>query len=192
VPDRTVAVPRDKVLEAREILIERRDTHLDSLVARRLQRGVADLFPTPHLRYRREPGLACDGTTLVEIVEHSRMCRELLNRALGMGLPQRLKDRIAEDERAFTYGEQSVAYFYACVQAFQEARAGRSDAARQHYAEAVRLAELLREDQTSAALSSSHANATDAFAASYAAQALDHLAKLLGTPPPSTAKGEPN
>jgi hypothetical protein len=32
VPDRTVAVTRDKVLEAREILIERRDTHLDSLV----------------------------------------------------------------------------------------------------------------------------------------------------------------
>jgi hypothetical protein len=32
VPDRTVAVTRDKVAEAREILIERRDTHLDSLV----------------------------------------------------------------------------------------------------------------------------------------------------------------
>ncbi len=32
VPDRTAVVTRDKVLEAREILIERRDTHLDSLV----------------------------------------------------------------------------------------------------------------------------------------------------------------
>jgi len=32
VPDRTVAVTRDNVLKAREILIERRDTHLDSLV----------------------------------------------------------------------------------------------------------------------------------------------------------------
>ncbi len=32
VPDRTVSVTRDKVLQAREILIERRDTHLDSLV----------------------------------------------------------------------------------------------------------------------------------------------------------------
>jgi hypothetical protein len=30
--DRTVPVTRDKVMEAREILIERRDTHLDSLV----------------------------------------------------------------------------------------------------------------------------------------------------------------
>ena len=32
VPDRRVPVTREKVLEAREILIERRDTHLDSLV----------------------------------------------------------------------------------------------------------------------------------------------------------------
>jgi type II secretory pathway predicted ATPase ExeA len=32
VPDRSVPVTREKVLEAREILIERRDTHLDSLV----------------------------------------------------------------------------------------------------------------------------------------------------------------
>ena len=34
VPERSVAVSRDKVLEAKELLIERRDTHLDSLVAR--------------------------------------------------------------------------------------------------------------------------------------------------------------
>ena len=34
VPDRRLAVSRDKVLEARDILIERRDTHLDSLVDR--------------------------------------------------------------------------------------------------------------------------------------------------------------
>ena len=34
VPDRSMSVTREKVLEAREILIERRDTHLDSLVAR--------------------------------------------------------------------------------------------------------------------------------------------------------------
>ena len=32
VPDRSVAVTREKVSEAREVLIERRDTHLDSLV----------------------------------------------------------------------------------------------------------------------------------------------------------------
>lgn len=161
-------------------------------LAGRLQRGAAELFPTPHLRYRREPGLACDGTTLVEIVEHSRTCRELLGRALGMELPQRLKDRIAEDERAFTYGERTVAYFHECVQAFQEVRAGRPEAARQHYAEALRLADLLRQDKTSAKLSSSHANATDASAASYAAKALDCLGKLLETPPPSKAKGEPH
>ena len=57
-------------------------------------------------------------------------------------------------------------------------------AAERFYTKAVRLADLLRQDKTSATLSSSHANATDAFAATYATKALDHLARLLGSPPP--------
>jgi len=157
-------------------------------LSRRLQQGAAELFPSSHLRYQREPGVACDGTTLVEIVQQGKTCRELLDRALAMELPQRVKDRIAEDERTFVYGERTVGYFHACVQAFRDARAGRSDQAQQHYAEAVRLADLLRQDKTSTTLSSSHANAPDALAASSAAKALDHLAKLLGTSPPAKEK----
>jgi len=48
VPDRGVAVTREEVLEAREIIIERRDTHLDSLVARlreeRVQRVIEPIL----------------------------------------------------------------------------------------------------------------------------------------------------
>ncbi len=80
----------------------------------------------------------------------------------------------------FTYGERTIAYLYECVQAFQLGRAGRRDEARSHFAEASRIAELLRADKTSATLASSHANAPDALAANGAAGALKHLEKLLG------------
>ncbi len=149
-------------------------------LARRLHRGAEDLFPTPHLRYERKPDVECEGPTLVEIVGHAKRCRQLIDRAVGMELPARIKARIAEDGRMFTYGERTVHYLHGCVQAFQLGRAGRRDEARRHYAEAVRLAELLREDTTSTTLSSSHANAANALEATYATGALEHLAKLLG------------
>ena len=62
-------------------------------------------------------------------------------------------------------------YYNACVQAFREARAGHRDAARRHYNEARRLAELLRQDRLSTQTSSSHANAENALVASGAAGA---------------------
>ena len=97
-----------------------------------------------------------------------------------MQLPERIQARVAEDERMFTYGERTVRYFHECVQAFQLGRADRREEARRHYAEADRLADLLRQDTTSTTLSSSHANAADAFEATRATRALEHLAKLLG------------
>jgi len=154
-------------------------TELKYGLARRLDRGEKDLFPNAHLRYERRPGVPCDGPTLVEIVEHGRRCRQLLTEALAMTLPPPVKARIAEDEQCFTYGERTVGYYHACVRAFQEIRAGRPDAARPHYAEAQRLAELLRNDKVSTQGSSSHANAEDAFVAARAIKAMEHLAKLL-------------
>ena len=151
-------------------------------LARRLDRGVEDLFPTPHLRYRRAPGVDCDGPTLVQIVEHAGTCRTLIDKALASDLPESVKGRIAEDERTFTYGERTIAYFDECVQALQLGRSGRRDEGRQHFAEARRLAELLRRDTISTTKSSSHANAPNAFEATYAMRALEHLAKLLGPP----------
>lgn len=148
-------------------------------LATRLDRGAEDLFPNTHLRYRREPAQPCDGPTLLEICEYGNRCRHLLDEAQAMPLPPLVKARIAEDEQCFTYGERTVAYYHACVQSFQEVRAGRRDAARQHYAEAQRLAELLREDTVSSQGSSSHASAENAFVASLATNALERLAALL-------------
>ena len=106
----------------------------------------------------------------------------MIDRALGMDLPPQIKGRIAEDERTFTYGERTIAYLHECVQAFQLGRSGRRDEGRRHFAEAGRLAELLRRDTTSTTKSSSHANAPNALEATRATRALEHLAKLLGPP----------
>ncbi len=149
-------------------------------LARRLDAGQERLFVSAHLQFRREPGVVCDGPTLTEIVGSSNDCRKLIDEAMKMGLPPRIRARIAEDERIFTYGERTIAYLDECVEAFQLGRAGHRDEARRHFAEAARLAELLRADTTSATLSSSHANAPDALVASGAAGALKHLEKLLG------------
>ena len=145
-------------------------------LARRLDRGAGDLFPDAHLRYDRQPGLECEGPTLLEIVEHGKRCRQLLAEARAMSLPLVVKARITEDEQCFTYGERTVAYYHACVRAFQEVRAGRRDSARSHYAEAQRLADLLRRDTVSSQGSSSHASAENAFVATLATHAPERLA----------------
>jgi hypothetical protein len=152
-----------------------------SNLASRLQSGAEDLFVEPHLRYRREPGIECDAPTLVEMVEHGRNCRRLIDQAIAMRLPERINARIAEDDRTFTYAERTLAYYDACVLAFQLGRAGQREEARRHFDEAKRLAELLRQDAWSVDLSFVHDEPfpLDAFHATYATGALDHLKKLL-------------
>ncbi len=109
----------------------------------------------------------------------SPRCRQLLSDSLRMALPAAIKARIVEDEECFTYGERTVAYYHACVQALQQLNVGRRDAARPPYAEAQRLAELLRNDAVSTQNSSSHANVENAFAATGATRALEHIAARL-------------
>ena len=160
-------------------------TKLKYDLARRLDRGDKDLFPTPELRYERADGVACNGPTLREMLGHAAVCRRLITRAAvgrgqAPGLPDRIGARIAEDERLFTYGERTLRYYDACVQAWRAVRANRPDAARKHVAEAVRLADLLRRDTTSTRHSSSHANAANAFEASRATRAVAHLERVLG------------
>ena len=158
-------------------------SELKCRLARRLEAGQERLFVNAHLQFQREPGVACDGPTLTEIVGSSGDCRKLIDEASKMDLDGRFRARIAEDERMFAYGERTIAYLYECVQAFELGRADRLDEARRHYAEAARIGELLRADTTSATLASSHANAPDALVASGAAGALKRLEKLLGPLP---------
>lgn len=148
-------------------------------LARRLERGVADLFPNAQLRYRREPGVLCQGPALVEMIEHGRRCRAEIAGAQTMDLPGRVRARIAEDEAEFTYAERTLAYYDACVQAFQSARTNHMEEAQKHFAEAQRLAGLLRALREQTRYSSSHANAEDALAATLAPRAVEQIARLI-------------
>jgi len=148
-------------------------------LARRLNGGAKNLFPTSHLRLRRQPGVACDGPTLEEIVAAAKDCRRLITQALGADVPGRVKARVAEDERLFTYGERTVLYYWECALAFEAVRGGRLPEAKKHHAEAKRLAGLLRADTASTRHSSSHANDANALTASRAAGALARIEKAL-------------
>ncbi len=147
-----------------------------------LNAGAKNLFPKPDFRYKREPGVTCNAPTLLEMVEHGKICRKLIDRATTAELPERIKTRIAEDERTFTYAERTLAYYSECVQAFQLGRAGKLDEARRHFAQAKQLAELLRQDTWSVGLAYIHNEPFElnAFNATYATGALWHLEKLLG------------
>ncbi len=156
-------------------------TELRYTLARRLDRGkrTRPLFPTPQLRYRREPGVEDDEPTFLEMLEHVSASRKLLGQALAAELPPRIRARIAEDERLFTYGERTMLYYHACIQAYQRGWAGKLAQARRHYAEAVRLARLLEADTTSTSHAGEHASAPNAFVGTRAPRALERLARLL-------------
>lgn len=148
-------------------------------LARRINADAAELFHSSELRYDRKAGLTCNGPTFVEIVAHGQTCRKLIDQALAGTCPPRVRQRIAEDERLFTYGERTIAYYHACIRVRQALQAKRVAEARKHLAEAVRLAELLRKDTRSTRHSSSHANASNAFTASRATKAIDRLKQRL-------------
>ena len=70
-------------------------------------------------------------------------------------------------------------YLHACVDAFRLARANQRDEARHRFAEAKRLAELLAKDSVSTSEAGRDGSAPDAFVATYATGALEHLSKML-------------
>lgn len=145
----------------------------------RLDLATADLFPTPHLRYRREPGVACEGPTWLEIVAASKTARALLDRALAMPLEQCFHDRLAEDQRTFVYAERTIGYYHACVEAFRLARSGQLSEARSWYRKAQEIAAMLRADTESVAHTFTPTEIPNAFAATRATKALEHIERLL-------------
>ena len=148
----------------------------------RLNRGQKPLFADPHMRYRREPGIKCTGPTFVDMLDHSKLCRQLIDEARVLPLPERIKSRLAEDERIFAYAERTLRYYDECVRAYQLAWADRKEEARRHYESARREAELLRQDAWPVSPEYTYHEEPlegNALTASNAAGALDHLAKLL-------------
>ncbi|MBN2295824.1 MAG: S-layer protein [Pirellulales bacterium] len=156
-------------------------------LATRLQAGSNNLFNEPHLQYKRDSGTKSDAPTLTEMVEYGRRCRELIDKAMKMDLSKRIKMRLAEDNRQFTYGQRTLAYYDHCCQAFMLGRAGRKDEARVHLVQAKRVADLLRQDTWSMDLAFIHDEPfpLDGFHSTYATGAIGQLEKLLGSDKPS-------
>ncbi|MBN1396244.1 MAG: DUF4838 domain-containing protein [Pirellulales bacterium] len=150
--------------------------------AGRLNRGDKNLFPDPHLQYRRDSEAKGSGPSLVEMVAAGEECRRLIDEALKMPAPDRIKSRLIEDERVFAYAERTLRYYDQCVRAFQLAWAGKKDEARPHYEEARRVADLLRRDTWATGACYKENFEVNGFNATFAEGALDQLAKLLDVP----------
>ena len=154
-------------------------TELKYGLARRLEQGPANLFPGSHLKYDRTAGDSL-GPTLTESLQHAARCREIINGVLAQYLPDRIRARVSEDERLFTYGERTLAFYDALCRTYFALHANDRPAAVLAFTKAQALAGQLQADTTSASMSSTHASAPNALVASYAAGALTNLQRLLG------------
>ncbi|HOX38901.1 MAG TPA: DUF4838 domain-containing protein [Candidatus Brocadiia bacterium] len=156
--------------------------------ARRLNGGAADLFTSSHMKREKTGFEKDDGPDWDEILAASGECRRIIDEAMKTQLPGRIAKRIAEDEARFAYGEKTLKYYDAAVRGFSAARAGDmkdADAARR---EMMKLAEELKADTVSTSMSSSHANAPNAFEATFATGAIATLSSMIGPTEPSDAK----
>ena len=75
------------------------------------------------------------------MIADAKTCRSLITLACAMPLPERIKARLTDDERVFTYAERTLTYYDECVQAYQLAWVGKKEEARPHFDEATRLGE---------------------------------------------------
>jgi hypothetical protein len=158
-------------------------TELKYTLARRLENGEEDLFPNPHLRYEITVYKSDDGPDFLEMLEYARGCRRLIAETAALNLPERIAQRVAEDERAFLYAERTLYFYDALCRAQFFHKTGSGDKARAAILQARKLAGLLAADTVSTKLSSSHANAADALEASFAAPALARLEEAIGVLP---------
>ena len=157
-------------------------------LARLLDRGADNLFPTTHLKYDKSEFEKDDGPDMVEILESAAKCRAIIDGVLKTGLPMRVAHRVAEDERLFTYGERTLQFHDALCRTYFLVREDKRDEALQAFKEAQALAGLLEADTTSTTLASSHANAPNALSATYASGALAILPSMLGPATPEEIK----
>jgi hypothetical protein len=157
-------------------------------LAWRLETGAENLFPESHLKYEKTTFKTDDGPDLVEILGSAARGRKILDGVMDMELPERIAQRVAEDERLFTYGERTVLFYDALVRAYFRIRQDKQADAMKAFQEAQTFAALLKADTTSTRFSSSHASAPDALSASYASDALAVLRMMVS--PADAEEGE--
>ncbi len=133
----------------------------------RLNAGAEELFPGPHLTPEIWEQMMTD-------LAEARMRLEAVEGG-PIALPDRVRARIDEDERLFTYAE-TMTRFYDRVLAAQRALAQENEAAaRAAFEEARPLAAALEADTHNVRFGSSHVNAENGLAASRLAAAWKRL-----------------
>jgi dienelactone hydrolase len=135
------------------------------------------LFPDAHLAYA--PAAGQWGPSLLEILAAAADARKIIDGVRTRPLPERIVGRIAEDERAFAYAERTMLFYDALCRAKMAVDEGAAKAAASALDEARALAELLKADLSAARMGGTHSNAPNALDASYAAPALEVLAKRI-------------
>jgi hypothetical protein len=144
-----------------------------------LKNGDKGLFATSHLRYDHKTGQKNEGPTWLENMDSVKRCRELLNMAMETKVPERIQARMQEDEGLFVYAEETMNLYNACVEGFRSERTGNHEKAKQHLAEAERIAEVLRKDTKSPAYSWDYAKKPNAYGHSNTENTLKVLKKAL-------------
>jgi hypothetical protein len=148
---------------------------LKYVLAPRLNNGSDPLFTGSHLGYEPRIHPQADGPDLLQIVQSADRCGLLLDQTRSLELQPRIRSRIEEDRRMFTYGARTVRFYEALSRGFLSIRGQDPMEARNALDDARRWAALLEQDTESTRYSSSHANAPDALEASRAADGLERL-----------------
>ena len=136
-------------------------------LARRLSSDDQDLFPTKHLQYEAHRFDTDDGPDVLETVAAIEKCRQQVEKVLEMKLSRRYRARLEEDEALFQYAENTVHLYNHLLCVHRALARGDEESARHEFQSASVYADRLIKDTKSTQFSSSHANAKNAFAASY-------------------------
>ncbi|MGQ9731949.1 MAG: DUF4838 domain-containing protein [Candidatus Zipacnadales bacterium] len=122
-------------------------------LSRRLESNAENLFPHKHMRYEATVEPDNDGPDFCEMLAAGERCERFLAQAQSLPIPSRVRTRIAEDERLFRYGYNTLRFYDEVIQATQHLREGDKEAARRHYIAAAHWQNLLEADTTSTSLS---------------------------------------
>ncbi|TWT81417.1 hypothetical protein CA13_28700 [Planctomycetes bacterium CA13] len=146
-----------------------------------LNRGSKDAFKGSHLSYD-QTGV---GPSLLDMRKSGDACRSIINRVIAMELPERVRQRVLENERMLAYGELTLEYYDLAEQGFDAVRRNETAEANQLLEQLETVASKLKQDTVSASNAGEHANAENALDATYAngaARALRRkIAKMTGT-----------
>jgi hypothetical protein len=140
------------------------------------------VFPLRHLQPVRDPGSPNDAPSLEEIEQAMREARSSIDSALIAARDTVERERLAEDERRFRYGERVFALYSALIRTAVCDHAGAAAAARRAFAPVDSLTAELSAMTDVVQVAASHANARNAYDASQVVSTCDYFRQLYGAP----------